>query len=141
MIPNSSQTVDLAVVGAHLRGMPLNRELTERGAVFLRECRTAPCYKLFALPGTVPPKPGLLRVRDGEGSPIVVEVWRLKVSAFGSFVAAIPAPMGIGVARLDDGTEVKGFIAEPLALDGALDITAFGGWRNYVASLAAAQGA
>lgn len=125
--------VALAVVGAHLSGQPLNGQLTERGARLLRTCRTAAAYRLFALPGTTPPKPGLIRA--GAGAAIEVEVWSMPVERFGTFVAAIPAPLGIGTVELDDGTRVLGFLCESYALEGALDISAFGGWRNYLASL------
>ena len=115
-----------------MSGLPLNHELTGRSGIFLRKARTTGDYRLYALPGTVPPKPGLLRVADGEGGAIEVEVWALDEAGFGAFVAAIPAPLGIGTLRLDDGTAPKGFLAEPVALQGAEDVTAFGGWRAYV---------
>ena len=124
--------IEIAVVGAHLSGLPLNHELTGRSGVFLRRARTAADYRLYALPGTVPPKPGLLRVAEGTGGAIEVEVWALDEAGFGAFVAAIPAPLGIGTLRLDDGTNPKGFLAEPVALEGADDVTAYGGWRAYV---------
>lgn len=131
--------VEVAVVGAHLSGMPLNSQLTERGATLLRETQTAPCYRLYALPGTVPPKPGMVRVAEGEpGSAMVVEVWAIPVEAYGSFVALIPSPLGIGTLALADGSRVQGFVCEPHALAGAEDISRFGGWRQYIASLKAA---
>ena len=132
-------TVQVAVVGAHLSGMPLNSQLTERGATLLSQTETAPLYKFFALPGTVPPKPGLLRVADGEGSAIKVEVWAMPAAQYGSFIALIPSPLGIGTLQLADGSSVQGFICEPHALVGAQDITHFGGWRAYVASLQASR--
>jgi allophanate hydrolase len=134
----STATVRVAVVGAHLSGMPLNSQLTERGATLLAATQTAPQYRLYALPGTVPPKPGLLRVAQGEGAAIAVEVWEMPVAQYGSFVALIGAPLGIGTLQLGDGSTVQGFLCEPLALHGAKDITALGGWRNYIASLQAA---
>lgn len=127
--------VKVAVVGAHLSGMPLNNQLIERGATLVSQTETAPHYKFFALPGTVPPKPGLLRVDNGAGSAIKVEVWAMPVAQYGSFVALIPSPLGIGTLHLADGSSVQGFICEPQALVGARDITRFGGWRAYVASL------
>jgi allophanate hydrolase len=130
-------TVRLAVVGAHLSGMPLNRELLERDAVLVEATTSSAAYRLYALPGTVPPKPGL--VKTGDGAPIIVELWDLSVEAFGSFVAAVPPPMGIGSLDLADGRRVKGFICEPYALEGARDITEFGGWRAYVTAMAAAK--
>ena len=122
----------LAVVGAHLSGMPLNHQLRERGAQLVCSMRTAPRYRLFALPNAVPPKPGLIRDNDGRGYPIEVEVWELEYAAYGSFVSAIPAPLGIGMIELEDGTSVQGFACEPAATVGAEDISEFGGWRAYV---------
>lgn len=124
--------VKVAVVGAHLSGMPLNSQLTERQARLVASTTTAPDYQLFALPGTVPPKPGLLRVAPGQGTRIAVEVWEMPVAHYGSFVALIPAPLGIGTLVLADGSSVKGFICEPQALAGARDISHWGGWRGYV---------
>lgn len=124
----------VAVVGAHLTGMPLNHQLTSRQARLVTETTTAPDYTLYALDGTVPPKPGLARVKDGTGTSIIVEVWAMTEKAFGSFVNEIPEPLGIGTVRLKDGTKVNGFIAEGIALEAATDITAFGGWRAYIAS-------
>jgi allophanate hydrolase len=129
----------VAVVGAHLSGMPLNSQLTERGANLVAATETAPDYKLYALPGTVPPKPGLLRVAPGEGARIALEVWEMPIARFGSFVALVPAPLGIGTLALADGSSVQGFICEPQALQGAQDITHFGGWRAYMAARAKAS--
>ena len=130
--------VDLAVVGAHLTGQPLNRELVALGGRLKSCCRTAPEYRLYALKGTMPEKPGLVRVADGGvtdgGAGIELEVWRMTDTAFGRFVAAVPPPMAIGTVRLDDGSAVKGFLCEPAALAGSPDITAFGGWRAYRAA-------
>ncbi|WP_441338974.1 allophanate hydrolase [Polaromonas sp. AET17H-212] len=128
-------TVRVAVVGAHLSGMPLNTQLTERGAVLAGPAETAPDYRLFALPGTTPPKPGLLRVGAGRGACIALEVWEMPLAAYGSFVALIPAPLGIGTLALRDGSTVQGFVCEPEALHGALDISHLGGWRAYMTSL------
>lgn len=124
----------LAVVGAHLTGQPLNAQLTDRQARLVKSCRTAPEYRLHALQGTVPPKPGLERVTNGTGHAIEIEVWALSESAFGSFVALVPPPLGIGTLRLEDGTDVKGFICEPYAMVSATDISQFGGWRAYLAA-------
>jgi allophanate hydrolase len=122
----------LAVAGAHLSGQPLNHELTNRGARYIRTCRTAPRYRLFAL-DTVPPKPGLVRTSESAHA-IEVEVWELDERAFGSFVAGVPSPMTIGSVELEDGNQVKGFACEPYALESARDISSFGGWRAYVRS-------
>ena len=135
----SVATVKVAVVGAHLSGMPLNCQLTERGATLVSQTETAPHYQLFALPSTVPPKPGLLRVANDAGSAIKVEVWAMPVEQYGSFVALIPSPLGIGTLQLADGSSVQGFICEQQALLGAQDITHFGGWRAYIASLQSSQ--
>lgn len=126
-------SIRLAVVGAHLRGMPLNHELLSRQARFVAAAQTAEQYRLVVLPNTVPSKPGLFRSRSGAS--IQLELWDIPSTHFGSFVAGIPAPLGIGTVTLLDGTEVKGFICEPYALEDALDITAFGGWVHYLASL------
>jgi allophanate hydrolase len=131
-----TEKVKLAVVGAHLAAMPLHWQLTSRGAELVRRCRTAPVYRLYAMAGSTPPKPALVHVGEG-GASIEVEVYALDHASFGSFVAEVPPPLAIGTVTLEDGTEVKGFVAEPRALDGARDITALGGWRAYVASLAA----
>lgn len=129
--PHSGPTVDVVVVGAHLSGMPLNTQLTERGATLLRKTHTAAHYRLFALPNSTPPKPGLLRVEPGSGAAIEVEVWRLPLEHYGSFVALVPQPLGIGTLDLADGSRCQGFICEPCALQGAQDITHFGGWRAF----------
>ncbi|WP_454761062.1 allophanate hydrolase [Caulobacter segnis] len=127
--------VKLAVVGAHLGGMPLHWQLTSREARLVSATKTAPAYKLYAIANSTPPKPALVHVGDG-GSSILVEVYELDVEAFGSFTVEVPAPLAIGNVTLEDGTTVKGFVAEPRALDGATDITHLGGWRAYIASLA-----
>ncbi|SLM64295.1 MULTISPECIES: allophanate hydrolase [Dickeya] len=129
----SPHHVRLAVVGAHLRGMPLNHQLVSRNAVWVEETSTSADYRLYALANTVPAKPGL--VKTGQGQPITVELWDIPLARFGEFVAEIPSPLGIGSITLADGRCVKGFICEPAALQGAQDITAFGGWRSYLAQL------
>jgi allophanate hydrolase len=125
--------IALAVVGAHLSGMPLNRELTASGARFLEESATAADYRLFLLPGA-PAKPGLLRV-DGGGAAIAVELWAMPAEGFGRFVANVPPPLAIGTLTLADGRAVKGFLVEAAATAGARDISAFGGWRAFVAQM------
>jgi allophanate hydrolase len=121
----------LAVAGAHLLGQPLNGELTSRGARLVKTTRTAPGYRLIALSGTVPPKPGLVRAPGFAGSGIELEVWALSPSAFGAFVEGVPPPMVIGTVELEDGSSVKGFSCEPFSVEGSTDITHFGGWRAY----------
>jgi allophanate hydrolase len=129
---SASDRVELAVVGAHLRGLPLHHQLTDLGAVFVEATRTAPVYRLHALP-TDPPKPGMVRVTDGGGS-VEAEIYSLDAAAFGRFVAAIPPPLTIGTVELADGRTVKGFLCEPAALHGpgTEDITDLGSWRRYV---------
>ncbi len=124
--------VAVAVVGAHLSGQPLNWQLADRGARLMKACRTAGGYRLYALGGTVPPKPGLIRDERYQGGGIEVEVWAVPENLFGGFVAGVPAPLGIGNATLDNGEVVKCFICEGYAIEGATEITSFGGWRNYL---------
>ena len=128
--------VEIAVVGAHLSGLPLNRELVELGASFSREVETTADYRLFALTGSNPAKPGLLRVGAGAGAgaAIKAEVWTLDPAGFGAFVAKIPAPLGIGTIRFKDGGSAKGFLVEAEAVKTAEDISHFGGWRAYLKS-------
>jgi len=71
---------------------------------------------------------------DAGGAAIAMEVWEMPATAFGSFVAGIPAPLGIGSVRLADGSSVQGFVCEAYAAEGAQDITGFGGWRSYLAA-------
>jgi len=133
----SGDEIAIAVVGAHLSGMALNGELKALGGRLLEATATAPDYKLYALRGATPPKPGMLRVEAGAGSSIELEVWALSAAAFGKFVAAIPPPLSIGTIRLADGSGVKGFLVEPAAIAGARDISHFGGWRAFMAEEAA----
>jgi allophanate hydrolase len=124
--------IAIAVVGAHMSGMALNSELKSFGARFLEAANTAPDYRLYALNGKPPARPGLLRVAQG-GTSIALEIWALPADGFGRFVAAIPAPLSIGTLALSDGRTVKGFIAESDGVNGARDISEFGGWRAFVA--------
>jgi allophanate hydrolase len=130
----------LAVVGAHLTGQPLNSQLTDRQATLLKSTRTAPDYRLYALNDLVPRKPALKRVQPGMGFSIEVEVWNMPVEHFGSMMKLIGPPLGIGTIRLEDGSDVKGFICEPYALESAVDISHHGGWRAYLAPLRAGRG-
>jgi allophanate hydrolase len=129
--PDEQESIPLAVAGAHLRGQPLNWQLTSRGARFVKETRTAPYYKMFALSDIKPHKPGLVRVTERQQTGIEVEIWCLNPCALGSFVAAIPAPLGIGTLELENGAAVKGFLCEPYATATAEDITSIGAWRWY----------
>jgi allophanate hydrolase len=126
------QTVKLAVVGAHLKDMPLHWQLTSREASFIEATTTAPTYKLYAMANSIPPKPALIHAGEADGAAIAVEVYELDVAAFGSFVVEVPPPLAIGTVQLADGSSVKGFVAEPRAIVGAEDITALGGWRAYI---------
>ncbi len=133
-LPAPKPEVTIVVAGAHLSGMVLNHELTALDARLVATTRTAPDYKLFAL-ATTPPKPGLAHCPGFAGAGIAVEVWALTAEAFGKFVAALPAPMGIGKVTLADGSIHPGFLCEAYALEGAEDITPYGGWRAYRAAL------
>ncbi len=126
--------VTIMVVGAHLTGMPLNHELTGPGGKLMKTCRTAGDYRLYVLPNTTPPKPGLIREPGFAGKGLEVEVWKVAPAAFGRFVQNIPAPLGIGKVTLDDGSQVSGFLCEPYAIQGAQEVTELGGWRAYIAS-------
>jgi len=126
--------IPLLVCGAHLEGLALHWQLADRGAVLRENTRTAPVYRMYAMPatGTIPPRPALIR-DDGSGAAIEVEVWELEAADFGDFVSKIPGPLGIGKVKLESGEEVPGFIAEPRATEGAEEITGFGGWRTWLA--------
>ncbi len=132
----ADDSVRVAVVGAHLSGLPLNCQLTERRGRLEKAARTSARYRLYALPGTAPPKPGMVR-DPGHGSAIEVEVWRLPVREYGSFVAGIPSPLGIGQVELENGEWVQGFVCEGWAVQGAEEISQLGGWRAYLAQKAA----
>jgi len=125
--------IALAVVGAHMSGLPLNHELTRLGGRFLYAARTAPAYRLFSLPGGPPSRPGLLR--DEPGAAVALEVWALPAARFGDFIRGIPRPLGIGTLTLENGEEVKGFLCESSGTAGAEDVTPHGGWRTYLKSL------
>ncbi|MGA2119552.1 MAG: allophanate hydrolase, partial [Bryobacteraceae bacterium] len=125
--------INLAVVGDHLTGQPLNHQLTERGARLVRACRTAPHYRLYKLDGAMPPKPGLVRDDSFHGPGIEVEVWAMPEDQLGGFVTGIPASLSIGTVALENGATVQCSIAEPYALRHATEITQHGGWRGYLA--------
>ena len=132
-VPNSpsADTIDVVVCGAHMSGLPLNHQLTDRGAKLVGATSTASSYRFYALPGGPPKRPGLVRVSGG-GAAIAVEVWSVPQEHFGSFVAAIPSPLGIGKVQLADGSFVPGFICETYAVAEAQEITHLGGWRSYL---------
>ncbi len=130
--PPTEAAMRLVVCGAHMSGLPLNHQLTERGGTLVRATESAAAYHLYALPGGPPKRPGMVRVAQG-GAAIAVEVWQLPASTVGSFLAGIPAPLGLGKVELADGSWETGFICEGFATEGARDITALGGWRAYLA--------
>ncbi len=130
-IPAAEPMMRLVVCGAHLSGLPLNHQLTERGGRLLRATESAPAYRLYALPGGPPRRPGMIRVGEG-GAAIAVEIWELPERQLGGFLAGIPAPLGLGQVELADGSWETGFICEGLAAEGAEDITGLGGWRAYL---------
>ena len=128
-----SHSLRLVVCGAHLAGLALNHQLTERAGVLEQVTTTAPCYRLYALPGGPPWRPGLVRVASG-GAAIAVEVWRLPLANVGSFLAGIPAPLAIGSVMLADGSSAKGFVCEAIGMDDAEDVTVYGGWRAMLSA-------
>lgn len=128
--------MDVAVCGAHMHGLPLNGQLTARGAWRIAETRTLPIYRLYALPGGPPMRPGMLRVEEG-GTAIHIEIWRMPAERFADFVAGIPAPLGIGRVQVEGGGDVWGFVCEAAGTRGASDISSYGGWREYLHHLAA----
>lgn len=132
-LPATADYLDIAVCGAHLSGMPLNGQLTSRGARLSLTTRSGPDYRLFDLGGT-PPRPAL--VRSPGGAPIELEVWSVPAAGVAGFLAGIPTPLGLGKVTLEDGSVVTGFIAEEGAVAGATDVTEYGGWRSYRASQA-----
>ncbi|EXF45766.1 allophanate hydrolase [Pseudomonas sp. BAY1663] len=131
--PARNDRARIVVCGAHLDGLPLNGQLRQRGARLLEATRSAPDYQLYALAGGPPLRPGMVRVTEG-GVAIEVEVWELPSAELGSFLTGIPAPLGLGKVQLEDGRWETGFICEPYGLEGAQDITGFGGWRAYLQS-------
>jgi allophanate hydrolase len=122
---------EIALVGAHMSGLPLNGQVTSLGGRFLAATTTSPDYRLFALSGGPPARPGLLRVADG-GAVIAVETWAVPTVGLGQLLGQIPSPLGLGRVRLADGRQVTGFLVESAGLEGARDITEFGGWRSYL---------
>jgi allophanate hydrolase len=136
--PDTDYDIPVAVCGAHMQGLPLNHQLTSRGARFLRKTRTNPVYALYALPEGPPYRPGMIRVPHG-GAAIEVEVWSVPAAEFGSFVNGIGPPLSIGKVELQDGSRVSGFICEAYAAQSAQDITSLGGWRRYLETVTIAR--
>jgi allophanate hydrolase len=130
-----SGKIPVVVCGAHLEGLPLHWQLADRGATLVKRGKTADVYRMFAMPAGdgFPERPAMIRSEEG-GAQIEVEVWALDAAAFGDFVAAIPGPLGIGKILMGDGEQLPGFIAEPIAVNGAEEITSFGGWKAWMAS-------
>ena len=124
----------ICVVGAHLQGQPLNHQLTDLGAAFVETVRTSSGYRFYALTGTMPEKPGLVRAPEFAGPGIEAEIWAMTAEGFGRFVALVPPPLTIGTLTLSDDRLVQGFLAEPYALETAEEITELGGWRAYLAT-------
>jgi allophanate hydrolase len=125
--------INLVVCGAHMSGLPLNPQLRERNATLVKQCQSAPHYQLLALPGGPPQRPGMIRVEQ-VGHAIEVEVWSMPREHFGSFLAGIPHPLGLGKVELEDGSWETGFICEGYIAQQARDISAYGGWRAYLQS-------
>jgi allophanate hydrolase len=136
IVQRDPDLIEVALFGAHMRGLPLNHDIVALGGKFVRTVETAATYRCFLLPGTVP-RPGLLRVGNG-GASIEAEIWSMPPEGFGRLVASIPPPLGFGTIALADGNQVKGFLVEAEATAGARDISRFGGWRAYLAESAAA---
>lgn len=126
-----TEMIDIVVCGAHMRDLPLNPQIAERGAVFREAVKTAACYRFYALAGGPPFRPGLVRVAQ-DGASIEAEIWALPAARWGDFIALIPSPLAIGTVLLDDGRQVKGFVCEGFAAEGATDITALGSWRVFL---------
>ena len=128
---DNQKFIDVAVCGAHMSGLPLNHQLLLLGAEFVLKTKTAPKYKLFKLAGFTPIRPVLIRVNNG-GAAIELEVWRLPIEKYGTFVAEVPAPLGFGTLELETGASVIGFLCEAYATEGALDISHYGSWKTFI---------
>ena len=124
--------MNIVVCGAHLDGLPLNYQLKERGAVLITKTHTSKNYQLHALDGGTVKRPALVKTKTADGAAIEVEVWGVPIQEVGSFLSQIPSPLGLGRVTLEDGSEETGFIADTTALEGATNITEFGGWRAYM---------
>jgi allophanate hydrolase len=126
-----NKTIDIAVCGAHMTGLPLNHQLTELDAVFLTATTTAKGYRLFDVPDKIPPRPGMVRDSSCDTA-LELEVWRMPLENFGAFMVQIASPLCIGSVELADGSVVYGFLCEYDAIKEAKEITSFGGWRGYI---------
>jgi len=125
-----SSTIPVIVCGAHMQGLALNWQLTERGGKFVEKTKSAKAYRMFVIEGTIK-RPGMIR-DDSAGSEIDIEIWQVPKSEFGSFVAAIPEPLGIGKVETEDGRWLPGFICEGYAIENTQEVTQLGGWRSYI---------
>jgi allophanate hydrolase len=134
--PADTDMIEVALFGAHMRGLPLNRDIVALGGRYVRCVETAAIYRCFLLPGAVP-RPGVLRVDKG-GASIEAEIWAMPPDGFGRFVVSVPPPLGFGTIVLSDESQVKGFLVEAAATAGARDISHFGSWRAFLAESAAA---
>ncbi|MES9854323.1 MAG: allophanate hydrolase [Candidatus Thiodiazotropha sp. L084R] len=130
----SVERIDVVVCGAHLEGLPLNWQLTERGAILKAKTKTEPVYRMYSLAGAPPKRPGLI-LDEQNGSAVEVEVWSMPADQFGSFVNGIPAPLGIGKVRLSGGSVASGFICEAYGVLDAEEITSYGGWKAYLVDM------
>ena len=130
---NAEDLMNIVVCGAHMSELPLNHQLLDRDAILIKQCKSAPYYKLLALPGGPPERPGMIRVEQG-GTAIEVEVWQMPAEHFGSFLAGIPHPLGLGKVELEDGSWESGFICEAYIENNAVDISEYGGWRSYIST-------
>ena len=126
--------IKIAVCGAHMQGLPLSPQLVALGGEFVAVASTSPDYKLFALNGFTPARPGLLRVLEN-GAAIALEVWQLPIENYGKFLATVPSPLGFGTLTLSDNSTLQGFLCEAYATQNATDISHLGGWRAYLASI------
>jgi len=126
-----SKMIKVAVCGAHMRGLPLNHQLTELDASFEKSTFTAKGYRLYEVPEKVPPRPGMVRDTKSDAS-LELEVWSMPLENFGAFMIQIASPLCIGSVTLEDDSVVYGFLCESDAIESAEEITSYGGWRNYI---------
>jgi len=128
-----NKTIEVGVCGAHMTGLPLNDQLTELGATFVKATKTDKIYRLFEVPEKVPPRPGMVRDTQN-GTSLELEIWSMPLENFGAFMIQIAEPLGIGTVILEDGSSVYGFLCESDLIKGAKEITSYGGWRGYISS-------
>ena len=131
---NNQEYMEIAVVGLHLSGQPLNHQLTTLDSRLKRSCKTSAEYKMYVLKDAKGEKPGLIRLKTDGGVMFKLEIWEIPLQNVGKFISMIPQPLGIGTLNLEDGTQVKGFICEPCVMDDSEDISQFSGWVEYIES-------